>query len=106
MERGFALSPMGELVIAYNQHSDEEFSLFRRINTLSSKKALEISDIINRGVSIVMLTVARFGLETGFLLRMDRSIKEMQALLTKAAALVKGRDRPAQHHLQSPKECK
>ncbi|KAJ7878891.1 hypothetical protein B0H13DRAFT_2346282 [Mycena leptocephala] len=91
MDRGFALSPMADLVLAFNHHSDEDYSLFRRVNTLSSKKALDISEIIDRGVSIVPLPTARFGLETGFLLRTDRTIKEMQALLIQAAGLIRGR---------------
>ncbi|KAJ7824858.1 hypothetical protein B0H13DRAFT_2375235 [Mycena leptocephala] len=91
MDRGFALSPMADLVLAYNHHQDDEYSLFRRVNTLSSKKALDISEIIDRGVSIIALPVARFGLETGFLLRTDRTIKEMQALLTQAAGLIRER---------------
>ncbi|KAJ7792684.1 hypothetical protein B0H13DRAFT_2393912 [Mycena leptocephala] len=91
MDRGFALSPMADLVLAFNHHSDEDYSLFRRVNTLSSKKALDISEIIDRGVSIVPMPMARFGLETGFLLRTDRTIKEMQLLLTQAAGLIRGR---------------
>ncbi|KAJ7848767.1 hypothetical protein B0H13DRAFT_1906566 [Mycena leptocephala] len=82
MERGFALSPMADLVRAYNSHTDEEFSLFRRVNSLASKKALDISEVVDRGVSIFAQPIARFGLKTGFLLRTDHTIKEMQSLLT------------------------
>ncbi|KAJ7909252.1 hypothetical protein B0H13DRAFT_2330547 [Mycena leptocephala] len=82
---------MADLVRTYNQHTDEDYSLFRRVTTIASKKALDISEVMDRGVSLFAQPVAQFGLETGFLLRTDRTIKEMQALLTKASGLVRGR---------------
>jgi hypothetical protein len=91
MDRGFALSPMADLIRSYNQHMDEEFSLFRRVTTIASKKALDISEVMDRGVSLFAQPVAQYGLETGFLLRTDRTIKEMQNLLAQASKLIKGR---------------
>jgi hypothetical protein len=69
MERGFALSDMASLLMQYNQQNDDELSLFMRTTSIASKKALGISDIIDRGVNIIKQPIARFGLETGFLLR-------------------------------------
>ncbi|KAJ7835422.1 hypothetical protein B0H13DRAFT_1913575 [Mycena leptocephala] len=52
MEKGFALSPMGNLVIEYNQQQDEEISIFMRTTSVISEKSLGISDILDRGVNL------------------------------------------------------
>jgi hypothetical protein len=73
MEKGFALSPMGNLVIEYNQQLENEISIFMRTTSIISKKSLGISDIMDRGVNLEKQNLGRFGLETGFLLRTDRT---------------------------------
>ncbi|KAF8133103.1 hypothetical protein K438DRAFT_1787706 [Mycena galopus ATCC 62051] len=90
-KRSPALSVMAELILEYNKSQDSTLSLFRRISTLASKKDLDKSDVLDRGDTHGTQTDPRFGLETGFLLRTDIVIKEMQVVLRKAAALVEGR---------------
>ncbi|KAF8213357.1 hypothetical protein K438DRAFT_1750659 [Mycena galopus ATCC 62051] len=96
MERGFALSPMADLVRAYNSSSDSELSLFQRVMMLASKASFDISDILDQGViaesSSTKYELACFSLETGFLLRTERTLKEMQDTLSQAASLVVGQN--------------
>jgi hypothetical protein len=91
MERGFALSEMGALIMEYNQQGENELSLFMRTTSIASKKALGISDVLDRGVNVLPQPVGRFSLETAFLFRTDKAIKDMQFILNRASALVPGR---------------
>jgi hypothetical protein len=91
MERGFAMSPMADLTRDYSRHGDSGTSLFMRVTAIVSKKALDIVDVLDRGVNMYDSTMGRFSLETGFLLRTDRTIKEMQNLLLRASSLMGGR---------------
>jgi hypothetical protein len=61
-----------------------------RTTSLASKKALGISEVVDRGVNVIPQPVGHFGLETVFLLQTDRIIKDMQSLLNRASALVQG----------------
>ncbi|KAJ7734686.1 hypothetical protein B0H16DRAFT_1261205, partial [Mycena metata] len=62
-----------------------------RTNLLASKKALDPEDVIDRGVAILNArTGRRFTPESGFFLRTERTISEMQFLLDRAADLVDG----------------
>ncbi|KAJ7858137.1 hypothetical protein B0H14DRAFT_2577918 [Mycena olivaceomarginata] len=92
MEKGFALSPMGDLVREYNVQ-DKDLSIFIRSTRIAGKKVLERSEVMDRGVSLVLSPQSqdRFSLETGFWMRTERTIRELQALLNKAAGLVRGR---------------
>ncbi|KAJ7812730.1 hypothetical protein B0H14DRAFT_2605577 [Mycena olivaceomarginata] len=92
MEKGFSLSPMGDLVREYNAQ-DQDLSIFIRSTCLAGKKALERAEVMDRGISLRPQTpaVERFSLETGFWMRTERTIRELQALLNKAAGLVKDR---------------
>ncbi|KAJ7877290.1 hypothetical protein B0H13DRAFT_2347241 [Mycena leptocephala] len=92
MERGFAMSPMAELLLEFNNHSDTEISLFRRTASIVSKKSSDISEVMNCGVTSGEQLVGRFCLETVFLLRTNNVIKEMQTIVTKASSLVEGRN--------------
>ncbi|KAF8146432.1 hypothetical protein K438DRAFT_1781049 [Mycena galopus ATCC 62051] len=95
MERGFALSPMADLLRDYTSSSDSELSLFRRVTTLASKASFDVSEIFDRGTSVESSRqdpgLARFCLETGFLIRTERTMREMQETLSQAASLVEGR---------------
>ncbi|KAJ7637947.1 hypothetical protein DFH06DRAFT_1335594 [Mycena polygramma] len=91
MERGYAMSPMAELVLEFNSQTDTDVSLFMRTTSIISKKNLEVSDVMDRGVSTTPQPMERFGLETGFSIRTIMTIVEMQKLLTRASALVRGR---------------
>jgi hypothetical protein len=52
---------------------------------------LESADILDRGVSLHDRPIARFSLETGFLIRTEKTIKDMNSLLSRSSALVPGR---------------
>jgi hypothetical protein len=82
---------MAELERNYSSHSENESSLFERATGISSKRFLEAADILDRGVSLHSRPVARFSLETGLLIRTEKSIKDMDSLLARASALVPGR---------------
>ncbi|KAF8204277.1 hypothetical protein K438DRAFT_553663 [Mycena galopus ATCC 62051] len=96
MERGFALSPMADLVRAYNSSSDSKVSLFRRVTMLASKASFDVSDILDRGISLdsseQVLGIAQFSLEAGFLFRTERTLRDMQETLSQAASMVEGRN--------------
>jgi hypothetical protein len=91
MERGYALSPMAEFECNYLSHTNSESSLFERATSISSKRGLEASDVLDRGVSLRDRPLARFSLETGFLLKTEKTINDMNSLLSRAAAWVPGR---------------
>ncbi|KAJ7301385.1 hypothetical protein DFH08DRAFT_827581 [Mycena albidolilacea] len=91
MERGYAMSPMAELERNYASHSENEASLFERSTSIASKCSLDPTDVLDRGVSLHDRPVARFSLETGFLIRTEKTIKDMNALLSRSSALVPGR---------------
>jgi hypothetical protein len=90
MERGYALSPMAELERDYSTHTESEASLFERAS-IASKRALDPADILDRGISLHDRPIARFSLETGFLIRTEKTIKDMNFLLSRSSALVPGR---------------
>jgi hypothetical protein len=85
IEKGFFLSPMGILVSEYNTQTDSDLSLFIRSTSIVSKKSLDLSDVMDRGVPFVKQPVGRFGLNTELLLGTEKTIKDMQELLTKAS---------------------
>ncbi|KAJ7348014.1 hypothetical protein DFH08DRAFT_960378 [Mycena albidolilacea] len=91
MERGYTLSPMAELERNYSSHSESESSLFEHATSISSKWTLEATDILDRGVSLHPRLVVRFSLETGLLIRTEKTIKDMNTLLSRSSALVPGR---------------
>jgi hypothetical protein len=92
MKKGFTLSPMGELATEYSRQTDVELSLFIRSTSMVSKKSLDLLDVLDRGVPFVKQPIGRFGLDTGLFLRTERTINDMQDLLTRAASLVQGRN--------------
>ncbi|KAJ7238444.1 hypothetical protein C8J57DRAFT_1528751 [Mycena rebaudengoi] len=92
MENGYALSLMAALRIEYHQEADSDNSLFVQSKMLIGKKNLEVSDVLDRGVNLLNVTVAPFCVEIGLGMRVDSTVKDMQLLLTKAASLVKGRN--------------
>ncbi|KAJ7676044.1 hypothetical protein DFH06DRAFT_1318182 [Mycena polygramma] len=93
MEKGFALSAMADLRREYLTEPDDEPSLFMRVTAIASKKALDVHEIMDRGVSTNLTApTSRFGLETGFNMRTERTITDMQSLLKRAAGMVAGRE--------------
>lgn len=81
---------MENLVAEYSKQMDSDLSLFIRSTSIVSKKSLEISDILDRGIPLVKQPVGQFRLDMGLLLKTERTIKDMQELLTKALSLVPG----------------
>ncbi|KAJ6476079.1 hypothetical protein C8R45DRAFT_1077091 [Mycena sanguinolenta] len=90
MERGFAMSTMAELVREYTKQHDEELSVFSRATTIAGKRNLETTNVMDRGVMNDGSRDSRFALETGFRMRIERTIIEMQAIIARAATLVQG----------------
>ncbi|KAJ7746693.1 hypothetical protein B0H16DRAFT_1726414 [Mycena metata] len=92
MERGYAMSEMVDLHREFHEDQEMDTSVAVRTNLLASKNTLDREDIIDRGVALLNArTGKRFALESGFFLRTERTINEMQYLLERAADLVDGR---------------
>ncbi|KAJ7162011.1 hypothetical protein C8R46DRAFT_1222145 [Mycena filopes] len=92
MAAGFKQSPMGKLKKEYELETDSESSLESRATQIVSKRVLGISDIMDRGVFLIdnSSPSGRFGPETGFSLRTDSTVRDMQYLLDRANALRPG----------------
>ncbi|KAJ6568313.1 hypothetical protein DFH09DRAFT_1080698 [Mycena vulgaris] len=97
MERGFALSPMGELMRKYLEESDGENSLFVQTNMIISKKDLTPKDVQDRGIAYEV-AFPRFNLEMGFSLRMKALLRELQEIIVQSANLIPSR-RPSHHYV-------
>ena len=91
MDRDYALSTMTDLMREYRTQKEDELSLFSRVSALAAKWTLDIRDVIDRGISMIPTSTQQFGLDTGFALRMENTIQEMQSLLHRVTALVPGR---------------
>ncbi|KAJ7718494.1 hypothetical protein DFH07DRAFT_784929 [Mycena maculata] len=102
MENGYAMSPMGQLRIQYNQDSEEDSALRKRITILVSKFELSSKDISDRGVS-TSGAFSRFTLETGFSLRLRGLVSEFQTLLIAAADLIPERKESGRHFIIDPR---
>ncbi|KAJ6503133.1 hypothetical protein DFH09DRAFT_857218, partial [Mycena vulgaris] len=100
MERGFALSPMGELMRKFLEESDGENSLFVRTNMVISKKDLTPKDVQDRGIAY-KVAFPRFSLETGFSIRLKSLLRELQEILIQSAHLIPAR-RPSHYYLVDP----
>ncbi|KAJ7497174.1 hypothetical protein FB451DRAFT_1163171 [Mycena latifolia] len=92
MERGFALSSMADLRREYLAQTEEDTSVFMRALSYSTKKVLESSDLVDRGLSYEpeFMDIARFTLETGFAKRLEFTISDLQYILKRATELVPG----------------
>ncbi|KAJ6463791.1 hypothetical protein C8R47DRAFT_1224948 [Mycena vitilis] len=91
MENGFAMSPMATLKMEYSAETDDA-SLFIRATSIASKTALDVEEVIDRGIPVGMdPPLPRFALEPQFRARTIRTITDMQALLQRAADLIMGR---------------
>ncbi|KAF8197801.1 hypothetical protein K438DRAFT_1759921 [Mycena galopus ATCC 62051] len=88
MSRGFAMSSMGDLVLTFNSSKDSGLSVLRCMSILSSKKALHIEDLDNRGLIPSHASVPRFALEKEYLKEGESKVDGMQDILTKAAAMI------------------
>jgi hypothetical protein len=55
MEKGFSLSPMGDLLREYHAQA-EDLSLFIRAMRIASRKALDRTEIMDRGISLNLKT--------------------------------------------------
>ncbi|KAJ7145936.1 hypothetical protein C8R44DRAFT_723799 [Mycena epipterygia] len=90
MERGYVMSPMAEIKLKYLEEPEDESSIFFHVSIIVKKKDLAPREVWDRGISHTNITL-RFCVETGFIMRIERLIKECQVLLVKAARLVIGR---------------
>ncbi|KAJ7263774.1 hypothetical protein C8J57DRAFT_1512578 [Mycena rebaudengoi] len=91
MDKGYNDSPMAGLRMEYLTDLEQEYSLGVRVNTLIEKTALDPRDIIDRGLTLDKVSLPRLGLETGFAMRLDSILKELQTMLRRSALLVPGR---------------
>ncbi|KAK6971981.1 hypothetical protein R3P38DRAFT_2355730, partial [Favolaschia claudopus] len=55
---------------------------------IANRRQLTKSDIVDRGVNSGPQVLARFGLGAGYMFMVTRTVRQMQTLLKKAAALV------------------
>ncbi|KAJ7206974.1 hypothetical protein C8J57DRAFT_1258278 [Mycena rebaudengoi] len=90
MENGYALSPIGALRIKYNQDAEMESSLFIRSKLIISKTDLEITDVLDCGLNKLNAAIPHFCLEMGLRMRVETTVRDMQLLMIKAAALIEG----------------
>ncbi|KAJ7140425.1 hypothetical protein C8R46DRAFT_1046929 [Mycena filopes] len=90
MRRGYAMSEMADLQREYLKEGLEESSLFLRVNSVISKKALDARDILDRGNANVDPR-PRFCVKPDLLTRVDLTIGDMQSVLKRAASLVPGK---------------
>jgi hypothetical protein len=91
MHRGYAMSEMAEIQREYLKEPLDETSISSRVNWFGGKKLLDLKDLIDRGISTIE-TRPRFGLNEILANRVDRTILEMQDLLTRASSIVPGRE--------------
>ncbi|KAJ6465892.1 hypothetical protein C8R47DRAFT_1224212 [Mycena vitilis] len=92
MDKGYAMSKMADIRREYLREPVDEPSLMMRVTAIVGKRALDVHEVMDRGVSSAPDTpLGRFALETGFNLRTERTIVDMQSLLRRASALVEGR---------------
>ncbi|KAJ6543746.1 hypothetical protein DFH09DRAFT_879097, partial [Mycena vulgaris] len=89
MKNGFSKSPMGLLRREYTEEHDRENSLLLRATILASKTELKESEIQDRGLHLDPdVKTPRFALEKGFAIRTERTVMELQSLLTRAKDLI------------------
>jgi hypothetical protein len=93
MDRGYALSAMGDLRIAYNRPTDDSPSLFQLATLLASKAQLDQRDIVDRGVHAYD-SRPRFILKPDLERRATFVVEGLQELLQDVAELVQSRTGP------------
>ncbi|KAJ7127196.1 hypothetical protein C8R44DRAFT_874266 [Mycena epipterygia] len=81
------MSEMSELRMEFLKETEEDRSIFSQVVFLGNKKFLEPRDVIDRGVSTLEV-VPRFGLDPGFIVRLEKTLTEMQRVLSRASVLV------------------
>ncbi|KAJ7261916.1 hypothetical protein C8J57DRAFT_1232054 [Mycena rebaudengoi] len=90
MERGYALSPMAELDLLYLKDEEDSLSTFVRVKMMSSKRSLDLYDILDRGISNSD-SLPRFAMEKGLSLRVQQTVSEFQRFIEQAAGLIRER---------------
>ncbi|KAJ7827585.1 hypothetical protein B0H13DRAFT_2373717 [Mycena leptocephala] len=90
MQRGYALSEMADLQREFLRETESSGSVFSRVKVIVSKKSLDARDIHDRGIDRTD-PKPRFALETGFAIRVQSTITDMQDILRRAALMVPGR---------------
>ncbi|KAJ7739788.1 hypothetical protein DFH07DRAFT_752054, partial [Mycena maculata] len=103
MENGYAMSPMGQLRIQYNQDMEEDSALRNRINLIISKFDLAPKDIFDRGNSS-SAAIPRFALETGFSIHLKGLVSEFQGFLATTANLIPERKELGRHFKLDPQD--
>ncbi|KAJ6459676.1 hypothetical protein C8R45DRAFT_1182626 [Mycena sanguinolenta] len=93
LEEGYENSSMANLVWEYHAQTETDLSLFARANSIARKRNLELKDIMDRGVEQRERRLSRFGLIVGYRLRVERTMRDMQSLLSRAAGLIDKRDK-------------
>ncbi|KAK7026608.1 hypothetical protein R3P38DRAFT_3191855 [Favolaschia claudopus] len=81
------LDAVETLLEEYESAENEEVSLYLRTSSIANKRVLDKSEIVDRGTTIPPQVLARFGLSAGYMLMVSRTIRQMQSLLKKMAAL-------------------
>ncbi|KAJ7246355.1 hypothetical protein C8J57DRAFT_1523486 [Mycena rebaudengoi] len=99
MEKGYNASPMAALRTEYLTDAEQEYSLGVRVKTLIEKTELDPRDIIDRGLTLDKVSLPRLGLETGFAMRLDSTLKDLQTIIRQAAQMVPAR---ATHFIVDP----
>ncbi|KAJ6590400.1 hypothetical protein DFH09DRAFT_1074038 [Mycena vulgaris] len=100
MEKGYAMSPMGEILRLFLEESEDENSLFVRTNMIISKRELSPKDVHDRGIAF-QEAFPRFNLEPDYGNYLTALIAEMQDLVIRAALLIPAR-RPEQYYVIDP----
>ncbi|KAJ6466064.1 hypothetical protein C8R47DRAFT_1326348 [Mycena vitilis] len=78
---------MSELVDKFTSYPTPDVSLLARTECIVKIQSLGSLDITDRGIDSAL---GRFGLETGFLRRVNNTVDEMQSVLTTAFSLIHG----------------
>ncbi|KAK6991827.1 hypothetical protein R3P38DRAFT_2803522 [Favolaschia claudopus] len=81
------LDPVETLLEEYESTDNEEVSLYLRVTSIANKHTLDKSEIVDRGVHVNPQVLSRFGLSASYMLMVARTIRQMQSLLKKMAAL-------------------